>query len=150
MTISLVAVARYLSRLALVYWLGEMLFFISIFAPRVFKVLPRDMAGQLQASIFPAYYSAGIVAALVLAFSLCLRRLGGEVELDLTKSLALVGVACVIFLYSRFSITPELNALRPLIATDASAAERFNVLHKMSVRVNSAALFALLALLGFI
>ena len=58
---NLASVGRYLTKLGIVFWLGEMLFFISIFAPRVFKILPREMAGRLQGEIFPAYYIADII-----------------------------------------------------------------------------------------
>lgn len=136
-------VGRYLARLGLTFWLGEMLFFIVIFAPRVFKVLPRDMAGLLQSHLFPPYYAAGLVSAGVLTLGLGLQRQLRPVPV------ALIAVAAAVFAYSLFSITPELNGLRPQMQ-DPEVAARFAVLHKLSVQVNGAALLCLLALLALV
>lgn len=150
-------VGAYLCRLGIVFWLGEMLFFISIFAPRVFKVLPREMAGQLQGHIFPAYYAAGLIAALVMSAGMLLRYLGKDASLPSgSRALCLWGlwtVAAIVFAYSLWVLTPQIDALRQQMyasAPSAELSEQFSVLHKWSVKVNSLALFALLALLAFI
>lgn len=146
----MLALGTYLSRLGLVFWLGEMLFFIAIFAPRVFRVLPREMAGQLQASIFPAYYTAGLISAALVLVGIALRRMGGDAltlnSRKLTIALGLVAFAAIVFAYSRWSLTPELNGLRPQIESSSEAAARFKELHSQSVKVNGAALLALLVL----
>ena len=151
-------VGIYLTRLGLVFWLGEMLFFIAIFAPRVFKILPREMAGQLQGAIFPAYYFAGIICAIVVAVGFALRYFGMDATLPRGNKAVITGVlwtvAFVVFIYSYKVLTPEIDALRvQMHATPTPTPElqaSFDVLHKLSVRVNSAALFALLGLLAFI
>ncbi|NDE18443.1 DUF4149 domain-containing protein [bacterium] len=55
------AVVRYARRLSLAIWIGQMVFFGAIFAPRVFRVLERPVAGNLQAHLFPPYFAMGLV-----------------------------------------------------------------------------------------
>jgi hypothetical protein len=149
-------VTQYLSRLALTFWLGEMLFFIAIFAPRVFKILPRVDAGRLQAAIFPPYYTAGLIAAAVLFVAFLFRFWNGDPTLPARKEFllaipALTLLAAAIFAHSRWAITPELNGLREAVyAGDAAAQTRFTELHQLSVRLNGGALLMLLGLLGLI
>ena len=161
------SVMRYFQKLALVFWLGEMLFFIVIFAPRVFKVLPRDLAGQLQANIFPAYYEAGIVCAVVLivcriagvrsvqqvSFSASTASAALTARRKSRWSLALILAAAGVFVYSALSLTPQIAALQPALLdanVDPSIKAHFDTLHKLSVNVNAFALLCLLALLGLI
>ncbi|MEO5668561.1 MAG: DUF4149 domain-containing protein [Bdellovibrionota bacterium] len=165
----------YLRKIALCFWIGQMLFFITIFAPRVFAILPRPMAADLQGSIFPAYYVAGLVCGVVILVSLVAtqgfgirsitsdaRGLGGELftnpsagnrQLSNRRFRSLIGLALfalIVYGVSLWWITPELNSLRPLIyapTPDVAAQEHFRSLHQMSVQANGAALLALLILL---
>src|SRR4051812_8689445 len=113
---SATGVGQYLSRLGITFWLGEMLFFIVIFAPRVFKVLPRDLAGELQGHIFPPYYAAGLISAGLIAIGVLLRHFDGDSTLPTgTRGavlLGLIAVAAVIFAFSLYTLTPEIDTLR--------------------------------------
>lgn len=161
MSTFLLPLARYLSRLALAFSVGEMLFFIVIFAPRVFRVLPRTQAGELQGAIFPPYYLAGIIASCVLLGTTLGRYVLRDATLPDTTGkkiliFSLIAVTIAIFYYSYSILTPDLNQLRTqmLALNDESAQqplrERFQLLHKLSVQVNSGALLALLILLAFL
>ena len=142
--------------LSLTFWLGQMLFFIVIFAPRVFKVLPRPEAAKLQGEIFPAYYMAGMICGVILLTCLILSRFFNSQENNKKQwiPVLLCLFAFVVFAYSYFVLTPEIKNLQPLVLlpVDQVLAENrqlFDQLHKLSVRVNAAALFALLGLLRF-
>jgi len=152
----LVAVALYARKLALAFWIGEMLFFAAIFAPRVFRILPRPLAGELQAAIFPPYYTAAVICGLIVLATMFLApasrpRVTGTLVLGATLIMA----------YSLWSITPRLTALQPeLLGTLAAPADpalvdplkraEFDGLHKASVRANAGALLALLAALALL
>lgn len=158
---------RYLQKLALAFWLGEMLFFISVFAPRVFRVLPRDMAGQLQNSIFPGYFTVGVACAVTLIVAqLILIALGMRAPARAKPrrqrtdarsrrqvwTLTLSVFAGGIFAYCLWVVTPQLAQLQPQMLANPSAeiSDAFQSLHRWSVRLNAAALFALLALLAVV
>ena len=69
-------IALFFYLLALVVWLGGMVFFTAIAAPVVFKLLPQVEAGRFVAGIFPRYYIMGYVAgaiSLVLALYFTVR-----------------------------------------------------------------------------
>jgi hypothetical protein len=155
----MLSIVRYVQKLALMFWLGEMLFFVVIYAPRVFKVLPRAQAAQLQDAIFPPYYLAGILcSALLVVTQLVFFRfedvksfLGWRFVLPL---LLIIG-AGLIFFYSYTVITPRLTELQSAVLSvpkDAMTPEaiEFRHLHHLSVQVNGAALLMLLALLGIL
>ena len=151
------SILTYLRKLALVFWLGQMLFFIVIFAPKVFKVLPRDMAGKLQAAIFPGYFWVGVVAGAMILSSLLIswaakKTLPFAGWLDSTILLGAI-VAWVIFLYCAFQLNPEITKIQPEAlalpkgSTDVVAV-KFQELHKLSVKLNGTVLFILLFLLA--
>lgn len=143
----------FIRKLALSFWLGEMLFFIIVFAPRVFKILEKPIAAQLQASIFPAYYLVGVICAGVILLSLLidLPRRRFQVAFALT-----VFAGCV-FAYSLWHITPEIVKLQNTLYASSpdptllsEARSKFDELHQQSVQLNGAALLALLVLLVLI
>jgi len=149
----MISALGYLQRLALVYWLGEMLFFATIFAPRVFKVLPREMAAKLQNNIFPAYFSAGIFCAIVIfVVSVLMRVMKTDATINSRKfylGLGLTIFCGAIFIYSRVSLTPQIAALQESVLAGQNL-EEFQKLHKWSVQLNGTALIGLLVLLGLI
>jgi len=158
---------RYLQKLALCFWLGEMLFFIIVFAPRVFKVLPRDHAGTLQNSIFPAYFTVGIVCAVIVIatqMGLIRKSLKGIYWAKATVAesrgpgrrygpLILATFCGLLFAYCLTAIVPALADIQPLLvngtATDVQTAD-FQSLHKLSVGINGVVLIGLLVLLGLL
>jgi|GEM_PF-792554 len=175
----LLGLFSYLRKIALCFWIGQMLFFITIFAPRVFKILPRELAGNLQGSIFPAYYTAGLVCGAIVLLSLLATQgfgtrsitsnsagaLGGELftnpgagtrQLSRRRFKIVVGCtlfAMLVYAFSLWYVTPELEALRPLLygeTPSAEATEHFRSLHRLSVQTNGAALLALLTLIFLI
>ncbi|MFB6176304.1 MAG: DUF4149 domain-containing protein, partial [Halobaculum sp.] len=58
-------VTRLLADLALGLWLGAMVFFSFVAAPRVFAVLDDDDAGRVVTDIFPRYYTVGLALGVV-------------------------------------------------------------------------------------
>jgi hypothetical protein len=144
-------ILTFVQRLALTFWLGEMLFFIIIFAPRVFKVLERPEAAKLQAAIFPAYFLGGVIAGTIFILSTFAQsRAATGVQRAYRLILPLSLAALLVFIYSRWWITPELNALQPqVLAANVSAEIRsqFDQLHRLSVHLNGGALLCLLVIL---
>jgi uncharacterized membrane protein len=68
---------RYVLLLALVLWIGGIVFFSFIASPSIFKILPREQAGLVVGDIFPKYHLLGYISCVVaVACLLGLRQLG--------------------------------------------------------------------------
>lgn len=62
---------RFIFILSMGLWIGSIFFFAFIAAPGIFKVLPRETAGNIVSEIFPKYYMiAYIFGALALLSTL--------------------------------------------------------------------------------
>lgn len=61
----MISLFRYLFILALVLWIGSIVFFSFLASPSIFKVLPREQAGEVVGAIFPKYHLLGYVACAV-------------------------------------------------------------------------------------
>ncbi len=151
----MVSIFRYIQRLALVFWLGQMLFFAGIFAPTVFRVLPRESAAQLQNAIFPQYFGAGIVCAiLILVTELFMRHFYSDAVINDRKYFTFMGITvfCLaIFVACRYVITPQLHEhLSAALALPPGTHEAFQNLHRWSVTLNGTVLVGLLMLLGLL
>jgi uncharacterized membrane protein len=68
---------RYVLLLAVVLWIGGIVFFSFIASPSIFKILPREQAGHVVGDIFPKYHMLGYISCLVaLGCLFGLRQLG--------------------------------------------------------------------------
>jgi uncharacterized membrane protein len=73
----MISVLRYVLLLALILWIGGIVFFSFIASPSIFKILPREQAGQVVGDIFPKYHLLGYAScALALGCLLSLKQLG--------------------------------------------------------------------------
>ena len=66
----MLSVLRFAFLLGLAAWLGMLIFFTFFAAPSIFKVLPRELAGQVIGDIFSKYWMIGYVAGLLSLSSL--------------------------------------------------------------------------------
>lgn len=132
--------------LALCLWLGELFFFAAIFAPRVFKILEREDAAQLQSALFPPYYTVGLICGLViLATTLLQRPFFSKFQFSFTVLVAFVG--SLVSAYCLYYITPTLVGLYPDYYTLTPAPEiieKFARLHEISVFLNATVMIGLL------
>ncbi|MEM0984930.1 MAG: DUF4149 domain-containing protein [Pseudomonadota bacterium] len=121
---------------------GGMVFFPSVVAPTVFRVLDSENAGRFLRALFPGYY----------LFIVIIAGIGG---LALYKSpilaAGLLGVA-VSTLAVRQLLVPQINDWRDAeLAGDATAAAKFNAGHRISVLINLAQMaFVAWALFGLL
>jgi hypothetical protein len=139
--------------LALVCWLGSIIFFSFFTAPVVFTVLARPDAGKVVSVIFPRYYILGYVAggvAFILAmYLLVLNR--GHRGWWLANVLA-IGIAIACTIYAGTVVRPRVDAIRTVSEEanpDPATKAEFDNLHHLSVRLNGAVLLLdLVALFG--
>lgn len=139
---------RALMLLALIVWIGGIVFFAFVIAPTVFTVLPtRELAGNVVSRSLSALHWMGLVSGLV--FLLCSiihnqmkhadARLFSAAHLLIIVMLSLTAI-------SQFGITPRMRALRTEMGVidqiplnDARRIE-FNHLHEWSTRAEGGVL----------
>ena len=144
---------RALMFLALIVWVGGIIFFAFVLAPSVFGVLSsREMAGNVVSRSLTALHWMGITSGLVfLAASL----LYSQKKWGRPKPFALVNVLVllmlVLTLVSQFGVTPRMHVLRTemhdidSIPTTDSRRQEFDRLHEWSTRAEGGVLFLGLA-----
>jgi hypothetical protein len=142
----LTVVLRFVYALSLALWIGGMAFFTFIAAPSIFKVLPREAAGDVVADIFPKYYWQGLACGLIaLIASLALGVRSGWSRLLIVRIL-LLAVMIIAVLYSAFILQPKIHAVKAHITSFESLAPtdplrlEFGRLHGRSFAVNAAVL----------
>ncbi len=105
---------------------GGMAFFMAVFAPSVFRFLPREAAAPFMRSLFPIYFLAmGIVSSLPALVLLAIPSYRPE-------ALVMLAVAAVFFA-QRFALLPLLNRNREL-----GEDRRASALHRLSVLLHLA------------
>jgi hypothetical protein len=139
--------------LAMVCWLGAIIFFSFFTAPVVFTVLARPDAGKVVSVIFPRYYILGYVAG-ALAFIIAIYLLvatGGPRGWWLACVLT-IGLALGCTIYAGTVVRPRVDAIRGVSEEanpDPATKAEFDNLHKLSVKLNGAVLLLdLIALFG--
>lgn len=136
---------RFLMLLALVVWLGGIVFF-AILAPNVFAVVPtRALAGQIIARLLPILHGMGIVAAIVfLACSLLLARLSQGAFRPWAARNLLVAAMLVLTCISQFYVFARMESLRrdlgviDQVAPSDPRRLEFDDLHVWSTRLEGA------------
>lgn len=139
---------RFVRLLALVLWLGGLIFFGAVMAPVAFHVLPTThLAGTVVGASLRHLHIIGMVcAALLIITTLLLART--------RRALIFCGITAVMLLltaYSQFSVIPRMDADRAAageITHDCTSAPctDFNRLHPLSERVEGAVMIGGLAL----
>jgi Domain of unknown function (DUF4149) len=134
---------EFLAGLALALTWGGMTFFSTVLAPLVFTKLPSETAGAFIREVFPWYYLAlGITALLALLFLL------PGIGRGLAWPAALAALTLAGFVVARQVLMPRINRARDRrTAGDPGAGRRFQRLHRVSVLINGLQWLALLAAL---
>jgi len=55
---------RFIHLVSLVVWIGGIIFFSFIAAPSIFKILPRETAGDVVGEIFPKYWVISYICSI--------------------------------------------------------------------------------------
>ena len=139
-------ILRVLMLLALIAWVGGIIFFAFVLAPTVFRVLPVSSAGNVVSPSLTVLHWIGIIAAPV--FLIC-SLIHNQLKHARPKPFAAVHVLIALMLaftvISQFGITPRMHALRPQIESTPAARIQFDHLHTWSTRSEGGVLFLGLA-----
>lgn len=139
------ALINFIYLLSLVCWIGSIIFFSFFVAPVVFKTLEREKAGEVVGIIFPRYYMIGYLCGALVLMALLLN---GPAGLKWCAwGIMMVGTA-----WAGLIVNPKAKNLKEQLkdspeAEKLSLEARFKTLHSLSVKLNTAVLFAGLWLL---
>jgi Domain of unknown function (DUF4149) len=139
---------RFLMLLALIVWVGGIIFFAFVEAPTLFIVLPAiRMAGDVVSASLTKLHWMGLISGLVfLACSLAYNQLRRARMKPLAAGHILIVTMLVLTAVSQFSITPKMRDLRAqLQAVDNlpwndSGRLEFDRLHAWSTRLEGGVL----------
>jgi hypothetical protein len=139
------SVVRFFMLLALVVWLGGLMFFAFAVAPTVFKVLPtRHLAGAVVTRSLMILHWMGIISGIVfLITSMVYSSATRGAAHPFAARHVLLYIMLALTLASQFGISPRMAALRSEMGviddvpvTDARRVE-FNQLHHWSTRLET-------------
>jgi hypothetical protein len=134
------AVSLFVTSLAL--WFGAAMFLSAGVMPVLFTRLEPSEAGRIASLIFPIYFRGGLAVGVVACIaSLVVARSGGRLWLASTLLLVLMTAAQA---WTTLVVAPEMGRIRG----DVTRVERFQELHRLSVRLNAVILIGGLVLVA--
>jgi len=135
---------RFLMLLALIVWLGGVIFF-PVVAQTAFSVLPtRQLAGSVVGRSLGILHWMGMISGVVfLVSSLLVSRLStGEAHVFAPRNV-LICMMLLLTLISQFGVIPRMDAIRAslgeidAVPVDNPARLQFDALHHWSTRIES-------------
>lgn len=131
--------------LSITFWLGSIFFFSFISARSIFKILPRELAGDLISDIFTKYYLFSYIFGGIAILSTFISWLMGYASsgvISTIKIMILLILLCL-SIYAGTIIRPNVQELRIQLRSVAEDSpnfldlqNRFKTLHKYSVITN--------------
>jgi len=135
---------RFLMLLALIVWIGGIIFFAFVLAPTLFGVLPTTkLAGDVVNATLTKLHWMGLISGVVFLVCSLLYNWQKHVQLKpFMVSHVFVVLMLAFTMLSQFGITPRMRELRssPVIMDSVSRAE-FDSLHASSTRLEGGVLF---------
>jgi uncharacterized membrane protein len=134
--------------LALIVWLGGLIFFAFVLAPTAFSVLPtRHLAGNVVGKTLAILHWMGIFSGLIFLVSSCSYAYVSRATPHFGSARNILVVIMVLLtLISQFGIIPRMDVLRASIGeidsvpSDNPARIQFDALHVWSTRVEGGVL----------
>jgi putative copper export protein len=147
---------KFIYLLSLSFWIGSIFFFSFFAAPSIFKVLPRETAGNVVSDIFPKYYLVAYIcggAAVITTVLLgVIYERGGGISFGVRLCALLVMLALAV--YAGEVLRPkavearsEMRSLTEASPNYPASHEKFRKLHARSAIINSAVFILGIAIL---
>ena len=138
--------------LALIVWIGGIIFFAFVLAPTLFHVLPTTkLAGDVVNATLGKLHWIGLVSGVVFLVCSLLYNWQKHVQLKpFAWSHALVALMLVFTVVSQFGITPRMRELRssPSIMESPDGRNEFDRLHAWSTRLEGGVLLLGIGMVG--
>lgn len=149
---------RFFMLLALIVWIGGLVFFAFVEAPALFTVLSsREMAGNVVNRSLTALHWSGLVSGVAfLAASLLYNRMRSAQLKPLAASHILILLMLLLTAISQFAVTPRMRTLRAEmrvidnLSFDDPRRVAFDNLHQWSTRLEGGVLLLGLGVVGLV
>jgi uncharacterized membrane protein len=147
---------KFIYILSVCFWIGSIFFFSFFAAPSIFKVLPRETAGNVVTDIFPKYYLvAYICGGAAIITTILLRMLSGQGgSILFIIRLSALAVMLALAVYAGSVLRPqaveartEMRSLTEESPNYPASQEKFRKLHARSAIINSAVFLLGIAIL---
>ena len=129
---------NFIHLLSIVVWLGMLIFFTFLAAPSIFKVLPKETAGDVVGSIFPKYWITGYVTS-VLATATLIATASLQAAWPGWRLPVLIAMTAISF-YSGLVIGVKARGIKAKIRADSDDKEAlrrdFKRVHAVSAILN--------------
>jgi uncharacterized membrane protein len=131
--------------LALIVWIGGIIFFAFVLAPTLFGVLPTTkLAGDVVNATLTKLHWMGLISGVVFLMCSLLYNWQKYVQLrPFALSHVFIVLMLVFTMISQFGITPRMRELRssPSIMESSAGRAEFDRLHAWSTRLEGGVLF---------
>jgi hypothetical protein len=128
--------------MALIVWIGGLIFFAFVMARTLFTVLPPELAGNVVAPALTKLHWMGLVSGAIFLISSAVYNWQKYLQLRLfTASHVFVVLMLALTAISQFAITPRMRELRAARSDTPAAVDEFNQLHEWSTRCEIVVLF---------
>jgi len=133
--------------LALIVWIGGVLFFAFVMAPTLFTFLSPPLAANVVGPALSKLHKIGLFAGAVFLISSLIYNWRKYAQLRLfSASHVFVALMMVLTAISQFAITPRMRALRSAgLTADTGNRAEFDRLHNWSTRTEGGVLLLGLA-----
>jgi len=147
---------KFIYILSVCFWIGSIFFFSFFAAPSIFKVLPRETAGNVVTDIFPKYYLVAYVCGgAAIITTILLRMLSGQGgSILFIIRLSALAVMLALAVYAGSVLRPqavgartEMRSLTEESPNYPASQEKFRKLHARSAIINSAVFLLGIAIL---
>jgi hypothetical protein len=142
------AFLRFLILLALIVWIGGIIFFAFVEAPTLFHLLPTRSAGDVVSGSLTKLHWMGLISGVVfLVCSLALNWMKNAQLKPFSAGHILVVLMLALTAISQFGISPRMQQLRAEMQAAGNLAENdsrkleFDTLHAWSTRLEGGVLF---------
>lgn len=145
------AIIRFLHLLSLVIWVGGTIFFVTIGAPSIFKVLPREAAGDVLGDIFPKYWIMSYLCSATSLITIFISSLKGHIYP--WGRIGLLILMTALTLYLGLVVAAKAREVRFQIRSVENISQKealkteFKSLHRSSVLLNGVILVSGLAVI---
>ncbi len=131
---------KFVHLMSLVVWIGSIIFFSFFGAPSIFKVLERELAGDVVGDIFPKYWLIGYVCSTVALCSLIFLWKTGTTSA--TVRIILLAIMMIATFYTGLRVGPSAREVKAQIRTTEDIEkkeelrQRFLNIHRRSTLMN--------------
>jgi uncharacterized membrane protein len=146
------AFLRLLMLLALIIWIGGIIFFAFVLAPTLFGVLPTTkLAGDVVNATLGKLHWMGLISGVVFLVCSLLYNWQKYVQLrQFALSHIFIALMLAFTMVSQFAITPRMRELRssPSLMESSSGRDEFDRLHAWSTRLEGGVLLLGIGIVG--